>query len=132
MLKLFIAYLENDPGRSDPAWGWLLAFGLFVSNAIIYLASGVLWSISTTVLQAGIKLQLNTLLFEKTLLKKDIAASGEQMGKNADTETKQSNAKDKESDEDDEGVNSKTQIMVGGRDLSYLLTHLSDTFYGRC
>ena len=107
LLQLFLTYLENDPARSQPSWGWLLAFGLFISNAIIYVASGVLWSLSTTVLQAGIKLQLNTLLFGKTLVKKDIAATGDKLG-NADVSEK----KDEEEKGDEEEVNSKTQIMV--------------------
>ena len=111
LLQLFIMYLEGDPARSEPAWGWLLAFGLFITNAIVYIASGVLWSLSTTVLQAGIKLQLNTMLFGKTLVKKDIAASGDAM----DPESKADDKKEggaSSSEGDDESVNSKAQIMV--------------------
>lgn len=108
---MFINYLENDPGRSTPAWGWLLAFGLFVSNVTINIVSGIIWSISTTTLQSGIRLQLNTLLFAKTLAKKDIAASTEQKSKTS-AEDKEKKEEEKDDDDDDEGVSSKTQIMT--------------------
>jgi hypothetical protein len=102
--------LENDPTRSHPAWGWFLAFGLFISNAAVFLASGIIWSISTTVLQARIKLQLNTMLFAKTLAKKDIAAMGDDTGR--EDAGKKEDKEGKEEKEDDEGVSSKSQIMV--------------------
>jgi hypothetical protein len=110
LLQRFITYLENDPTRSHPAWGWFLAFGLFISNAAVFLASGIIWSISTTVLQARIKLQLNTMLFAKTLAKKDIAAMGDDTGR--EDAGKKEDKEGKEEKEDDEGVSSKSQIMV--------------------
>jgi len=126
LLKLFITYLENDPGRDNVAWGWLLAFGLFVSNALIFIVSGVIWSISTTALQAGIKLQLNTMLFTKTLVKKDIASAdngtGNVGGVNEeaakDKKKKKNPEKGKEKEEEEESVSSKTQIMVGATFLT--------------
>lgn len=94
-----------------------------MSNAAIYLATGVTWSISTTALQAGIKLQLNTMLYTKTLMKKDIASAGddahnvggvsEEAAK--DKKKKESTESTKEQDGEDEGVSSKTQIMVGSQ-----------------
>lgn len=63
-----------------------------MSNALVYVASGVIWSISSTTLQGRIKLQLNTLLFSKTLRKKDVSAVGEE--------------------DDEEGIASKSQIMT--------------------
>lgn len=109
ILKIFINYLENDPGRTSPAWGWLLAFGLLVSNVAINIVAGIIWSISTTTLQSGIRLQLNTLLFAKTLAKKDIAASTE-LKSTTNDEKDGSKVDDKE--DDDEGVSSKSQIMT--------------------
>jgi hypothetical protein len=107
LLQLFLQYLEGDPGRSDPIWGWFLAFSLFISNATIYIITGITFSIGWTTLQAGIRLQLNTLLYSKTLTKKDVAAM-------EDTKPKsESGHKEKEEEkDDDEGVSSKTQIMV--------------------
>ncbi|WVR08055.1 hypothetical protein IAU60_005101 [Kwoniella sp. DSM 27419] len=62
-----------------------------------------------------IKLQLNTMLFSKTLRKKDIAAAGDDKGHvgGVKEEAAKDKAKDKdeEDDEDDEAVSSKTQIM---------------------
>ncbi|KIR78450.1 ATP-binding cassette transporter [Cryptococcus gattii EJB2] len=118
LLKLFINFLENDPGRTEPAWGWFLCFGLFTSNALIFIASGVTWSICTTYLQGKIRLQLNTMLFKKTLLKKDIAAnSGDagQVGGVQEEAAKRKKRKEETGDsntEDEEAVTSKTQIMT--------------------
>jgi ABC-type multidrug transport system fused ATPase/permease subunit len=122
ILKVFLDYLTNDPSRSMPAWGWLLAFGLFISNATFTILNGITFSIGTTTLQAGIRLQLNTLLFAKTLAKKDIAAAAEMSKKMAEKDkdskaigSSKSNKKDgddKAEDEDEEGVSSKSQIMT--------------------
>lgn len=97
LLQQLLEYLQNDPTRQHPSWGWLLAFGLFTSNALVYIVSSIVWSISTTTLQGRIKLQLNTLLFSKTLRKKDVAAVTEDSEKDG---------------EDEEEVASKAQIMV--------------------
>ncbi|EIW71535.1 hypothetical protein TREMEDRAFT_42903 [Tremella mesenterica DSM 1558] len=123
VLRLFIRYLENDPSRSEPIWGWFLAFCLFVSNALIYLASGVLWSLSSVILEGRIKVQLNSLLFKKTLVKKDIASSApdtsnKEAKKQLAKEKKLVRGKDEDDDDDsgdedeEEGVNSKSQIMT--------------------
>lgn len=127
LLQLFITYLENDPTRSHPAWGWFLAFGLFISNAAVFLVSGIIWSISTTVLQARIKLQLNTMLFAKTLAKKDIAAMGD------DTGREDAGKEDKGKEDDDEGVSSKSQIMASltSSRRGHVLT-LADALHCRC
>ena len=87
-----------------------------MSNTAISVLNGVIFSLSTTTLQAGIRLQLNTLLFSKTLAKKDIAAAAELKEQSAEKEV---NKSDKEKDDGsekgedgDEGVSSKTQIMT--------------------
>ena len=118
---VFLDYLTNDPARSMPAWGWLLAFGLFISNATFTILNGITFSIGTTTLQSGIRLQLNGLLFAKTLAKKDIAAAAEMSKKMAekdkDGKANSPNTSDKkegadEEEEDVEGVSSKSQIMT--------------------
>lgn len=38
--------------------------------------TGQLWSLSTTELQVRLRLQLNSILFAKTLVRKDVASSG--------------------------------------------------------
>lgn len=39
------------------------------------MITGQLWSLSTTTLQLRLKIQLNTTLFAKTLIRKDVASS---------------------------------------------------------
>jgi hypothetical protein len=117
ILQLFLQYLEGDPGRSQPIWGWFLAFCLFISNATIYIITGITFSIGWTTLQAGIRLQLNTLLYSKTLIKKDIAAMGEETSGKSDKAKDEGDKDDKK--DDDEGVSSKTQIMVSPPTLSH-------------
>ncbi|EJC98304.1 multidrug resistance-associated ABC transporter [Fomitiporia mediterranea MF3/22] len=74
-LRLLVKYLEDDPERKYPAWGWVYAAGLFGLNAFTYLVTGQLWSISTTSLQVSMKIQLNTILYGKTLVRKDVAST---------------------------------------------------------
>ncbi|WVO13896.1 hypothetical protein L204_101520 [Cryptococcus depauperatus] len=114
LLNLFINYLENDPSRSEPAWGWFLCFGMFLSNALVFVATGITWSISSTYLQGKIRLQLNTMLFKKTLLKKDVASGGEDRRQSDTKKTNNDKKREQEEqcDEDEEEVNSKTQIMT--------------------
>ncbi|KLO19366.1 ATP-binding cassette transporter [Schizopora paradoxa] len=66
--------LEVDPSRSDRSWGWWYCFGLFMSRLLGYINIEQLW-LSTTLLQTRIKVELNTILFTKTLARKDIASS---------------------------------------------------------
>jgi hypothetical protein len=101
-LQLFIVYLENDPIRSDPSWGLFLAFSMFLSNALLFIATQMLWSIANTLLTTRVSLQLNSLLFNKTLTKKDVASGGKQGQE----------GKEEGDKEEEENVTSKSQIMV--------------------
>lgn len=118
LLRYFLTYLENDPTRAHPAWGWVFALGILVSNLFIYLVSGIIWSISSVLLQVRFRLQLNTVLFSKTLRKKDIAAMGDDTGKSVggvkeEAEKKKQRKKEgKKDDDEEEGVSSKSQIMT--------------------
>jgi ABC-type multidrug transport system fused ATPase/permease subunit len=132
-LKEFVEYLEAHPDRSDMRWGWVWSFALFASNALMFLAIGVLWSISSTHLQTRIKLQLYTLLFSKTLVKKDLASApaaekkiteeslslavpGEDIpgagneGQDREGAIEERKAENKEPEEED--VSSKAQVMT--------------------
>ncbi|KAL1739116.1 hypothetical protein HDZ31DRAFT_69273 [Schizophyllum fasciatum] len=64
------------PRTGDARWGWVWCAGLFASMAVTYMITAQLWSISTTVIQVRIKEQLNSVLFAKTLVRKDIAGGG--------------------------------------------------------
>jgi hypothetical protein len=75
----------------------------------VFIVTGVNWSITTTYLQGKISVQLNSLLFAKTLVKKDVAGGGD---KKEDTEQPEGEKRSDKDDEEDEGVSSKSQIMV--------------------
>jgi hypothetical protein len=42
-LRQFTKYLEDHPNRENIRYGWVLCFGLAASNAIMFIAVGVLW-----------------------------------------------------------------------------------------
>ncbi|KIY69721.1 multidrug resistance-associated ABC transporter [Cylindrobasidium torrendii FP15055 ss-10] len=105
-LEQFIKYLEGDPTRSDTRWGWALAVGLISSKAFSYLLTGQLWSLATTVVQTNIRLQLNSILFVKTLVRKDVASSAPTKDNDKDGSQKDGDGSD---DEDD--FSSKAQVM---------------------
>ncbi|CAE6433200.1 unnamed protein product [Rhizoctonia solani] len=80
-LQQLVHFLEitrstDEPQEIDPAWGWMYCGGLLLSGVLVYLITGQLWSLSTTTLQLRLKIQLNTTLFAKTLVRKDIASAG--------------------------------------------------------
>ncbi|KAL0069231.1 hypothetical protein AAF712_003594 [Marasmius tenuissimus] len=104
-LKLLVEYLEQDPDRRDRSWGWAYVFGLIVSNVIVYLITAQLWSISTTVIQARFKIQLNSILYAKTLVRKDAISSSASAPKKDDD-------KKEETKEDENDFSTKAQIMT--------------------
>ncbi|CAE6396057.1 unnamed protein product [Rhizoctonia solani] len=80
-LRELVKFLEltrstENPQNIDRAWGWMYCGGLLLSGILVYLITGQLWSISTTTLQLRLKIQLNTTLFAKTLIRKDVASAG--------------------------------------------------------
>ena len=91
-LRKFVQYLEVDPNRESKGWGWIYVLGLFVINVVVNLrksfkkvcpcrywlmttVTGQLWSISSTTVQLRIKGQINSVLFAKTLIRKDVVSS---------------------------------------------------------
>ncbi|KAG8915205.1 hypothetical protein FRC01_003749, partial [Tulasnella sp. 417] len=76
-LQALVHFLEisDAGGKPDASWGWVYCAGLFFSIAINYILTGQLWSLSTTKLQVRLRVQLNTMLFAKTLVRKDIASA---------------------------------------------------------
>ncbi|KAJ6577627.1 multidrug resistance-associated ABC transporter [Mycena capillaripes] len=108
-------FSSSDPDRQDTSWGWVWVFSLFSTNVISYLITGQLWSLSTTTLQVRLRNQLNTILFAKTLVRKDVASSAPPPTSSKDKDNKDdANAKpsevEKKDDEDD--FSSKAQIMT--------------------
>ncbi|CAE6535307.1 unnamed protein product [Rhizoctonia solani] len=79
-LQQLVKFLEvtrsaDEPQDIDPAWGWMYCGGLLLSGVLVYLITGQLWSLSTNYLQLRLKIQLNTTLFAKTLIRKDVASA---------------------------------------------------------
>ncbi|KAF8205439.1 multidrug resistance-associated ABC transporter [Mycena galopus ATCC 62051] len=109
-LRMLLAYLESDPEREDTSWGWVWVFSLFSTNVISYLLTGQLWSLSTTTLQVRFRNQLNTILFAKTLIRKDVASSAPPPTSSKDTADAAATETEKKDDEDD--FSSKAQIMT--------------------
>ncbi|KZV66005.1 ATP-binding cassette transporter [Peniophora sp. CONT] len=106
-LNQLVKYLEQDPERTDRRWGVLFAVGLFASTTTVHLVTGQLWSVSTTILQVRFKVQLNSSLFAKTLVRKDVASGAAAK----DDEAKSNKSGDGE-DEDEEAISTKAQVMT--------------------
>lgn len=66
------------------------------------IVTGQLWSFSTTTLQCRMRIQLNSILFAKTLVRKDVASSAA---------SESTDSEDKEKDDEDD-FSSKAQIMT--------------------
>jgi hypothetical protein len=73
---------------------------------MILVVTAQLWSISVNVIQVRIKIQLNTLLFGKTLARKDVASSS------ATSKDKSDNDDSSEKKDDEDDFSSKAQIMT--------------------
>ena len=71
------------------------------------LVTGQLWSLSTTTLQICLRIQINTILFAKTLVRKDGASSSPPTA--TGDAAKLGEGKEKDSDDD---FSSKAQIMT--------------------
>ncbi|KAJ7065610.1 multidrug resistance-associated ABC transporter [Mycena amicta] len=102
-LNAVLRYLENDPQRENVRWGLVWVVGLLASDLVLFLLMGQVWSLATATLQAKIKNQLNTVLFAKTLLRKDIASAAP---------TSAEGDKEKKDDDDEGQFSSKAQIMT--------------------
>jgi hypothetical protein len=84
--------------------------------------TGQLWSISTTTFQVRLRIQLNTILFAKTLVRKDVASSAataskdKDKDKNADSSSAASSPTTPNNDSEDKDgsseFSSKAQVMT--------------------
>ena len=66
-----------------------------------------MWSVSTTILQVRFKVQLNSSLFAKTLVRKDVASGAAASDKDDDAKSNKSGE-----DEDEEAISTKAQVMT--------------------
>ncbi|EIW76959.1 multidrug resistance-associated ABC transporter [Coniophora puteana RWD-64-598 SS2] len=99
-LQKLIAYLERDLERLHTRWGWVYAVGQLVSLLMVHMLAAQFFSLATAVIEIRIKAQLNTILFEKTLVRKDI-------GKD-----KKSDKGGKEDEDEEAEFSSKAQVMT--------------------
>ncbi|KAL5499194.1 hypothetical protein ACEPAH_1712 [Sanghuangporus vaninii] len=74
-MQKLVSYLESDLEERDPAWGRFYGVGLFMSSIVLALVIEQIWSLALTNLQVKIRMQLNTLLFAKTLVRKDVTSA---------------------------------------------------------
>lgn len=80
-------------------------------NVSLLTVTGQLWSLSTTTLQVRMRVQLNSILFAKTLVRKDVAsASGSAPGADGDAPAPADEGGKKKEDEGE--FASKAQIMT--------------------
>ncbi|THH26392.1 hypothetical protein EUX98_g7797 [Antrodiella citrinella] len=115
-LRRIVEYIETDVARSDREWGWFYCAGLFFSQATCQLIVGQLWSLSTTTLQVRMRVQLNSILFAKTLVRKDVASSAPPAetpeGQTAPTPATPVDADAPKKEESEDEFSSKAQIMT--------------------
>jgi ABC-type multidrug transport system fused ATPase/permease subunit len=72
-----------------------------------------MWFFATTVLQIRLRAQLNTMLFAKTLVRKDVVSSGSSASdEKSDKKSKTADGADKEKDEEENEFSSKAQVMT--------------------
>jgi len=76
------------------------------------LLAAQLWSISTTTMQSRLKVELNTLLFAKTLVRKDIASSAASTSQDDKKDDAAKSDTGSETKEDESEFSSKAQIMT--------------------
>lgn len=71
-----------------------------------------MWSISTTTLQVSLRVQLNSILFAKTLVRKDVASSSS-LSENKAKDKDDTDTASESSEKDEQGeFSSKAQIMT--------------------
>ncbi len=86
--------------------------GLLMSDVSVYEVTAQLWSISTTTMQSRLKVELNTLLFAKTLVRKDIASSAASTSQDDKKDDAAKSDTGSETKEDESEFSSKAQIMT--------------------
>ncbi|KAG2142476.1 multidrug resistance-associated ABC transporter [Suillus clintonianus] len=112
-VRKLIAYLEDDPERLDKGWGWVYAFGQFASLIIVTQLNSQMWNLATSIIQIRLRMQLNTMLFAKTLVRKDVVSSaGSGSDENNDKKSKNADGESKDKAEEENEFSSKAQVMT--------------------
>jgi hypothetical protein len=76
------------------------------------LVTGQLWSISTTNIQVRLRIQLNTILFAKTLVRKDVASSAPTSNQSITRDGQLDNGATGEAKDGEDDFSSKAQVMT--------------------
>ncbi|GAA5895239.1 hypothetical protein JCM6882_006625 [Rhodosporidiobolus microsporus] len=109
-LQQTVAFLEDREGR-EAQWGYVYCVGLFASFVIEAVVSGQLWFISNSLLATRIRIQLNTLIFAKTLVRKDVSGVSPTSASGSPGESKPgSTAEGEDEEEEEEGDGSKAEF----------------------
>lgn len=109
-LRCVVNYIESDSERKDRSWGLFYAFALFFSHNFAVVFSEQAFSTASTYLQVCIRMQLNSNLFAKTLVRKDAVSSAGPSAEDKKDTTEDAD-KDKKKNGDEAEFASKAQVM---------------------
>lgn len=91
LLQKLVAFLEdrplNEDGSFDNRWGYIYCLSFLAAGLADATCQGQLWFLSVTMLATRIKVQVNCLIFDKTLKRKDVAGTSQPKTKDAGTVT---------------------------------------------
>ncbi|KAH7906727.1 multidrug resistance-associated ABC transporter [Hygrophoropsis aurantiaca] len=111
-LRKLLDYLESDPLREDRRWGWVYVLAQIFSIVTINLVAAQMFTLAMQIIQTRIRTQLNTILFAKTLVKKDIVSSSTAAGTEDTTAKGKTDSDDKDKKNEENDFSSKAQIMT--------------------
>ncbi|KAF7308067.1 Multidrug resistance-associated ABC transporter protein [Mycena kentingensis (nom. inval.)] len=86
-LSRILGYLEDDPDRERIQWGVVWVLGWLGASLVLFVFTGHTHSLSMAMLQSQVKNQLNTVLFAKTLVRKDVAATPSSSSSDSDSDS---------------------------------------------
>ncbi|GAA5957081.1 hypothetical protein JCM21900_000787 [Sporobolomyces salmonicolor] len=115
-LQRLVHFLEQRSDESESrslAWGYVFCAGLLVGAVAESLVSGQLWFVSNSMLSSRIRVQLNTLIFDKTLKRKDVSGVSP-VSATASSSPSSEDGDDKKDDDQDENASfgSKASILA--------------------
>lgn len=115
-LNRLIQYLEHTKDERPPqALAFAYALGLFAVLAGDAIIGGQMWLLSSATLASRVRVQLNTLVFEKVLKRKDFTGAAVEDDEEEDTALGATNKHENEiqaDEEEEEAFNSKNQCLT--------------------
>ncbi|GAA5904673.1 uncharacterized protein JCM6883_003864 [Sporobolomyces salmoneus] len=111
--------IPEDPNTeyTSSSWGYLFCAGLLVSAVGEALVAGQLWFVSNSMLSTRIRVQLNTLVFDKTLKRKDVsgvsnASSSSETEAGEESSTSGGGSDENEEEDPEKGFGSKSSVLA--------------------